>query len=131
MALINNHIKSTPKTDDLTDEPIGRVLFFMGRRAGMKDNPQFDTQDVVFDVVMHEKYAANYQLEMAVDHLIKTFNGRQLGRFDRASDQGIGIVNLPLVAESLSDPFVKDMSVIDLYSSHSFVERHGNGLHDE
>ncbi|WP_215085387.1 hypothetical protein [Exiguobacterium sp. s78] len=89
--LINNHIKSTPKTDDLTEMPIGRVLFFMGRRAGMESNPQFDTQDVVFDVVMHEKYAANYQLEMAVDHLIKTFNGRQLGRFDRASDQKTGI----------------------------------------
>ncbi|WP_214771249.1 hypothetical protein [Exiguobacterium sp. s133] len=93
-ALINTHIKNTPKTDDLTVNPIGRVLFFMGRRSNGVNNPDFDDQDVVFDVIMHEDYAINYQLEMAVDYLIKAFNDRQLGRFDRPSDQKVGIGRL-------------------------------------
>lgn len=88
-ALINKHIKSTPRTDDLDAEPIGRVLFFMGRRSN-SSNPEFDDQDVVLDVLMHEDFSKNYQLEMAVDYLIKTFNGRQLGRFDRPRDQKAG-----------------------------------------
>ena len=94
--LINRHIKSTPKTDDLTDEPIGRVLFFMGRRSGNQSNQLYDDQDVVFDIVMHEDYAKNYQLEMAVDYLIEKLNGIQIGRFDRPSDQKIGIGTLLL-----------------------------------
>lgn len=93
-SLINNHIKNTPKTDDLSETPIGRVLFFMGRRSNGVNNPDFDDQDVVFDVIMHEDYAANYQLEMAVDYLIEKLNNSQVGRFDRPRDQTIGIGKL-------------------------------------
>lgn len=90
-SLIDNHIKSTPKTEDLTEVPIGRVLYFMGRRAGNQNNQLYDSQDVVFDVVMHEEFAKNYQLEMAVDYLIEKFNALQIGRFDRSSDQTVGV----------------------------------------
>lgn len=93
---IRTHIKNTAKTNDLVEKQIGRVLFFMGRRAGNQSNPEFDDQDVVVDLVMHEKFAVDYRLEMVYDYLLSRLNGIQVGRFDRSSDQTIGIGRLTL-----------------------------------
>ncbi|TCI26772.1 hypothetical protein EVJ32_05185 [Exiguobacterium sp. SH5S4] len=91
-SLVKKHIKKTPYVDDLTDERIGRVIFYIGDTFPTDENADFHDVRLMFDVFCHHSFEeGDYRLEKLMDHLHTSLKGYKLYRTDKDTAEKIGI----------------------------------------
>lgn len=93
-----DRIKRSPKTSDLTTNPICRICMYFGNRVNGRQNSHFAHQGVVFDVYCHiDEYDDNDARSLWIlDKLSEILHDKMITGFSKInSDQIFSIGNPP------------------------------------
>lgn len=90
--VIDNHIKMTPKTSDLTSESkISRLCMYLGNRS--PQNRKVSNQDVIFDIYVHEDIdLQDLRLSLIRDYISKLIEDKHITGLGRSELKGAGII---------------------------------------
>lgn len=88
----------SPKSPDLSNEPICRVCMYLGNREIARTNTQFSHQDVVFDIYVHvDEYEINDARSLWIaDRLNALIHDKSITGFSKTkTDRMLLIANAP------------------------------------
>lgn len=95
--IVENHLIVGTKTTDIEEKKICRIYIYPHRRRQTFRNHLFVNQEVVVDVLIHEKYFADMRLEWINDRVIELLTFEKLdnvlGKVDYI--QGNNRINAP------------------------------------